>query len=647
MPTIRLRSFHAPALAGFLLATLAAPAFAQTATITAPPEVTVGAHFPVAWTGPGADGDFISIDKVGAPERQYGTYKYVKEGNPLTMVAPGQAGTWLIRYRESGSPYPVLGQIELTVKGSTATFEMPSSAEVGTTLTVHWTGPGNPRDFISIDPGDASERTYGKYAYTKEGSPIELPVPGVAGAYKVRYHLGVSGYPVIGSAPLEVKSVSASLEFDAAVAAGNILDIHWQGPANPKDFISIDPAGAVDRTYGKYRYVKEGNPVQIAVPDEPGTYLVRYHLHSSGYPVIASREVRVGDVTATVSVAGPVVAGEPFEVEWTGPDNPLDFITIVAEGTKERIYGRYAYTRRGSPLRVLAPEEAGPHEVRYLTGQVYKTLASVPVEVVPGTAKGSLRVFLSQASDSGASTAAIDAVEVILDASGSMLQRLDGTRRIELARQALLDLTGSHLPDGVPFALRVFGHREADSCRTDLEIPLAPLDRTRAASTLTAVNAKNLAKTPIADSLRQVKDDLSGASGSRLVILVTDGEETCGGDPAAVIEELKATGFDVRVNIVGFAIDELMVKEEFERWARLGGGRYFDAADGESLRGAVRGALATTYEVVQSGAVVASGSLGGDAIELDPGDYTVRVAGRDVGAVTGVAKDETRLVVED
>lgn len=32
---------------------------------------------------------------------------------------------------------------------------------------------------------------------------------------------------------------------------------------------------------------------------------------------------------------------------------------------------------------------------------------------------------------------------------------------------------------------------------------------------------------------------------------------------------LAAGGFDVRVNIVGFAIDELMLKEKFEGWARL------------------------------------------------------------------------------
>jgi len=37
------------------------------------------------------------------------------------------------------------------------------------------------------------------------------------------------------------------------------------------------------------------------------------------------------------------------------------------------------------------------------------------------------------------------------------------------------------LPASVGFSLRVFGHKEADSCRTDLEMPAGPLDRAAAA----------------------------------------------------------------------------------------------------------------------------------------------------------------------
>src|SRR5690606_31486238 len=140
------------------------------------------------------------------------------------------------------------------------------------------------------------------------------------------------------------------------------------------------------------------------------------------------------------------------------------------------------------------------------------------------------------------------AIGLVLDASGSMLQRLEGTRRIEIARQGLIDAVTRHLPAGTPVALRVFGHREANACRTDLEIPLGPLVPESAQATIRAIEARNLARTPIADSLARMESDLASASGTRTVVLVTDGEETCHGDPGAVIQELIDKGFDMRLN---------------------------------------------------------------------------------------------------
>lgn len=631
----------APILAVAALALAGPPAADAAISLSAPAEVGAGAELQVSWSGAGGERDFISIDPAGAPEREYGGYQYTSKGSPITLQAPGTPGDYELRYHSGESGYAVLASSPLRVVPVTATLDVPATVEMGGTVAVTWSGPDNPRDFISIDAAGAPEPEYGAYQYTSKGSPLEIPAPAEPGDYEVRYHLGAGGYAVIGSAPLKVGGAQATIDVPATAAAGSTLSIAWTGPDNPRDFVSIDPAGAPGTEYGRYQYTAKGSPLEIPVPETPGRYEVRYHLGASGYPVIGSAPLEVGAVTAGVEVSGPVVAGEPFEVSWTGPDNELDFVTIVPAGTEEGEYGSYAYTRRGNPLRLEAPDEPGDYEVRYLTGNERRRLASAPVEVRPGTARGTLRVIAGEGADAAAGTGA---VEVILDASGSMLQRLEGKRRIELAREALLELTGETLPEGVPFALRVFGHREADSCRTDLEIPLAPLDRARVASAIRSIEAKNLAKTPIADSLRAVARDLGGATGPRLVVLVTDGEETCDGDPAAAIRELAAAGMDVRVNIVGFAIDELMLEEEFERWARLGGGRYLDAADGAGLRQAIRGAIRPSFEVLDGDEVVAAGTVGGDPVELPAGEYRVRVAGgEELGTVTIAGGEEASV----
>ncbi|HEX5786949.1 MAG TPA: hypothetical protein VFY03_02125, partial [Woeseiaceae bacterium] len=257
-----------------------------------------------------------------------------------------------------------------------------------------------------------------------------------------------------------------------------------------------------------------------------------------------------------------------------------------------------------------------------------RVLASRPLAVTPpAQGPGGLEVFPSSGTTGGFALGPDSAVEIILDASGSMLQRQDGQRRIDIAKAVLTDLATEVIPAGTGFAFRVFGHREAGSCRTDLEIPLSPLDPAQARAVLGGIEATNLAKTPIARSLELVPEDLAGVEGERLVILLTDGEETCGGDPAAAVETLASSGTAARVNIVGFAIDDADLKSRFRYWAELGGGSYFDSTNADELGQALVSALSVPYAVFDSGGLeVAQGQVGGDAVTLPPGEYTVRAA---------------------
>jgi hypothetical protein len=176
---------------------------------------------------------------------------------------------------------------------------------------------------------------------------------------------------------------------------------------------------------------------------------------------------------------------------------------------------------------------------------------------------------------------------------------------------------------------------------------LGPLNKSAAVRQIQSIQAMNLAKTPIGDSLLRIADDLAGVEGPALIILVTDGEETCDGDPKAAIRKLQNDGFDVRVNIVGFAIDELALKEEFESWARLGNGRYFDAQSADDLKQAIRESLQIPYEVRSTETIIGTGIVNGDAIELKPGTYTVRLRTtppRDIGEITIDADEESELV---
>jgi hypothetical protein len=326
-------------------------------------------------------------------------------------------------------------------------------------------------------------------------------------------------------------------------------------------------------------------------------------------------------------------------VRWQGPNNDHDYITIVPKGEREGAYGEYAYTSNGNPATLLAPANPGEYELRYSTGQSNATLARASIRITP--AKQQPGMVSVTAKDA---IAADGAVEIILDASGSMLQKIGSQRRIDIAKQTLTKLTSSTIPAGTRFAMRVFG-REANSCQTDLDIPLAPLNSAAVSARIAALEAKNNAKTPIGASLAKVTDDLRGVTGERLVILVTDGEETCGGDPAASIEALKKSGIAVRINIVGFAVDEPAIAATFQRWTDAGGGLYFDARDAAGLSKALSLAVRRSFEVVDAqGHVLAEGLAGGEPVAVSPGDHTVRLKGTTTGKKVTIREKETAQV---
>jgi hypothetical protein len=149
---------------------------------------------------------------------------------------------------------------------------------------------------------------------------------------------------------------------------------------------------------------------------------------------------------------------------------------------------------------------------------------------------------------------------------------------------------------------------------------LAPLDPAKASKTIQSVNAMNLAKTPIADSLARVESDLKKAPGRKMVVLVTDGEEACGGKHQEVIQKLQDKGFDVILNIVGFAIDDDTLEAQFESWADLGEGRYFSAKSQEGLSESLKEALRTSFAVYDAAStLVVEGMVGGEPLQLEQG----------------------------
>jgi len=243
------------------------------------------------------------------------------------------------------------------------------------------------------------------------------------------------------------------------------------------------------------------------------------------------------------------------------------------------------------------------------------------------TQTGSLQV----AAD--APTASARNIEIILDDSGSTKLPLGKSTRMGTARGVLKEVLAK-LPDDMNVGLRVYAHRYSSrdkrTCTdTELMVPIKKLDRRQV---LAAVeNLKPKGETPLVYSILQSPVDLNAVGGGS-VIVITDGEETCGGDPVAAAEQLKAAGLPITLNIVGFTLKGKDVEQQLTRFAQETGGQYYSAQDGEALSRALSSAALNTfpYEVFNDkGEQVAKGQAGPLSESLAPGSYKVVVQAGD------------------
>ena len=368
---------------GATLASIPVTVVPAQATLDAVDEDVAGASVAVTWTGPDNPNDYITIVPVDADEGTYWDYEYTRTGSPLPVRLPDEPGTYEIRY-VSGEGGATFASRTIVATPAEATLEAPDSAIVGSQIAVTWTGPDNQSDYITIVPAGADEGTYLDYAYTREGPVLNLTVPDEIGAFEIRYVTGQSAM-TLASVPISLVDTSATLDAADSIVAGADVSVTWTGPDNRSDYITIVPVGAEEGSYINYTRTSQGSPLTVLAPDMPGVYEIRYVLDESGR-TLASRPLTLTGAEASLEAPDTALAGSDIRVAWAGPDNRSDYITIVPVGAEEGSFTNYTRTSQGSPLTVLAPDEPGDYEIRYVSNQSGQTLASRPLSLTATSA---------------------------------------------------------------------------------------------------------------------------------------------------------------------------------------------------------------------------------------------------------------------
>ena len=145
---------------------------------------------------------------------------------------------------------------------------------------------------------------------------------------------------------------------------------------------------------------------------------------------------------------------------------------------------------------------------------------------------------------------------LVFDGSASMAElglQLDEPKRIDDARAALRDA----MPQIAPIrriGLITYGPGPENSCDgINLKFPPVANAADPVLEAISWLDPNGL--TPLTEAVRQAADVLNYRTDPGIVVLVTDGNDTCGGAPCQLGAELAATAAKLTVHVIGLRVD--------------------------------------------------------------------------------------------
>lgn len=183
----------------------------------------------------------------------------------------------------------------------------------------------------------------------------------------------------------------------------------------------------------------------------------------------------------------------------------------------------------------------------------FSLLCAVALVVAPGTAP----------AQDDPKPSCVDDAMLVLDASGSMAATdfpEGAPSRLDRVRQALFKV----LPAAARsrrLGLIVYGPgRNFDTCR-NVDLKLAP---TADAGDLIQTEVERLrpqGRTALTTSVRQAVDLLRHGERPAVIVALTDGQDTCGGDACRLAEELKSLHPRITVHVIGYRLTPMTASE--------------------------------------------------------------------------------------
>jgi Ca-activated chloride channel homolog len=187
---------------------------------------------------------------------------------------------------------------------------------------------------------------------------------------------------------------------------------------------------------------------------------------------------------------------------------------------------------------------------------------------------------------------AVEKAIILLDASSSMLLQADGRVKMDIAKDAVKSFAQT-IGQSSEVSLVVYGHKGSEndedmfeSCSAIEE--LYPMGKYSKQDFQTAVDSfESKGWTPLAGAIQKAAEMSNSYIEGTTIYIVSDGAETCGGDPIQASRDLAAKNSSNTVNIIGFDVDG-KTEDQLKAVAEAGNGEYFKADSPEELKNTIQ-----------------------------------------------------------
>lgn len=182
---------------------------------------------------------------------------------------------------------------------------------------------------------------------------------------------------------------------------------------------------------------------------------------------------------------------------------------------------------------------------------------------------------------------------LILDGSNSMWGQLNGVNKIVTARESIRTLLES-AEGNIQFGLLTYGSEGKQAGCADFNLAVKPEDYDLVKVLKGVYKLKPKGRSPIAAALKEAAKHLPAENAH--ILLVSDGIESCTGDPCATAKELVAANPSLQIDVVGFRAEK---EAQLECIAENGRGAFVVATDTERLKTLLAGVQAKAVTITQ------------------------------------------------